>query len=85
MEFEKWVDGYKVHVFPWIDGKNIYVNVQYFKPGTSISKPPVFDKSALIANDDAGKTFVYNLTSTCVSYIASLQIPSGVMAHIAVN
>jgi hypothetical protein len=82
MEFDKWVDGYKVRAFPWIDGKNIYVNVQYYKPGTSISQPPAMDKSALIEDNAAGRRFVYECTSTCTAYIASLPIPLGGMAHI---
>lgn len=36
MDFEKWVSGYKVRVFPWIDGETFYVNVQYFASGQSI-------------------------------------------------
>ena len=42
MDFEKWVSGYKVRVFPWIDGETFYVNVQYFAPGQSIARPPVW-------------------------------------------
>lgn len=82
MNIDKWVDGYKVRAFPWIDGKNIYVNVQYYKPGSSINRPPAMDKSALIKDDGAGRRFVYEFTSTCVAYIASLLIPAGGMAHI---
>jgi len=40
MEMDKWISGYKVRSFPWIDGKHIYFNVQYYKPGQSIEKPP---------------------------------------------
>lgn len=82
MEFDKWVDGYKVRVFPWIDCKNIYVNVQYYAPGQSIHRPPVCDKSALVADNAAGRRFVYEFTSTCAAYIVSLLIPAGGMAHI---
>ena len=82
MEINKWIDGYKVRVFPWIDGKNIYVNVQYFSPGSSTSQHPAFDKSALIADNAEGRRLAYEFTSTCVAYIAKLQIPDGGMAHI---
>ena len=33
MEIDKWFGCYKVRYFPWIDGKQIYFNVQYFPPG----------------------------------------------------
>lgn len=82
MEIDKWVDGYKVRSFPWIDHKNIYVNVQYYKPGSSLSQKPLFDKSALVLDNEAGRKFVYELTSTCVEYVANLKILEGEMAHI---
>ena len=41
MDFEKWIGSFKVRVFPWIDGKTFYVNVQCFTPGQSIERPPV--------------------------------------------
>ena len=82
MNIDKWVDGYKVRAFPWIDGKNIYVNVQYYKPGSSINRPPAMDKSALITDDASGRRFVYDFTSTCAAYIARLPIPAGGMARI---
>lgn len=82
MEIDKWADGYKVRAFPWIDGKNIYVNVQYYAPGTSLSQPPAIDKSALVADDVAGRRFVYEFTSTCAAYVANLPIPAGGTAHI---
>lgn len=82
MEFDKWVDGYKVRIFPWIDGKNIYVNVQYYAPGSSLSQPPAMDKSALVKDNASGRRLVYEFTATCAAYIASLLIPEGGMAHI---
>ena len=82
MEIDTWVDGYKVRVFPWIDGKSIYVNIQYYAPGTSLSPPPAMDKSALIVDNAAGQRLVYEFTSTCAAYIAGLPIPAGGMAHI---
>lgn len=29
-EIDKWIGSYKVRVFPWIDGKRIYFNVQFW-------------------------------------------------------
>ena len=84
MEIDKWINGYKVRAFPWVDGENIYFNVQYYRPGTSVNQPPAFDKSALIADTVDGRRLAYEYTSTCVNYIASLDISCGGMAHIKI-
>lgn len=77
MEIDKWVDGYKVRAFPWVDGeKTIYVNVQYYKPGSSLTQPPAMDKSAWITNDAAGQRFIYDFTAAAANYIARLNIPA---------
>ncbi|MDD5022241.1 MAG: hypothetical protein PHR82_08975 [Endomicrobiaceae bacterium] len=77
MEINRWVDGYKIQAFPWVDGeKTIYVNVQYYSPGSSLSQPPAMDKSVWIINDVAGRRFVYEYTATAVNYIAHLFIPT---------
>ena len=82
MEIDKWIDGYKVRSFPWIDRKNIYVNVQYYKPGSSLNQPPAMDKSVLIADNITGRKLVYEFTSTLVQYISMLTIPINGMAYI---
>ena len=48
MNIDRWVEGYKVLAFNWIDGKNIYLHIEYYRPGTSLSKPPAVEKSFLI-------------------------------------
>ena len=83
MNIDTWVSGYKVRSFPWVDGKHIYFNVQYFAPGQSIAQPPVFDKSALIVDNAAGQRLAYEFTDTLVRHIAQLQIPAGGKAIIA--
>ena len=77
MEIDRWVDGYKVRSFPWIDGKSIYFNVQYYKPGQSISQPPAFDKTVYITNSPAGQQILSNRLSSLAQYVATLQIPEG--------
>lgn len=74
MDFERWVDGYKVRVFPWIDGKHIYVNVQYFKAGSSLKKPPEMDKTAFITDNEKGRNIIQNYLSTLVNYIARAEL-----------
>ena len=76
-EIDEWVDGYKVRSFPWVDGKNIYFNVQYYKPGQSIQKPPVFDKTVYITDNENGNRLIDNFTSSLVGMVARMEIPNG--------
>ncbi len=77
MENDKWISGYKVRSFPWIDGKRIYFNVQYFSPGQSVDKAPVWDKTVYITNNAAGRRLVYDFSHSLVEYIATMQISKG--------
>ena len=77
MEIDKWVAGYKVRSFPWVDGKHIYVNVQYYAPGTSLQQPPVWDKSVYITDNAAGKHLVSEFLDSLVNHVAQMQIPEG--------
>ncbi len=52
MELDRWIGSYKVRSFPWIDGKRIYFNVQYYAPGQSIEKPPVWDKTVYVTDNE---------------------------------
>lgn len=70
MELDKWIGPYKVRAFPWVDGKHIYFNVQYFAPGQSVEKPPVIDRTVYITDDEAGRRFVFDFTHTCAEYVA---------------
>ena len=85
MNFEKWINSYKVRVFPWIDGKHIYVNVQYYAPGSSLSRPPAMDKSVYITDDENGRNMVQNFLRSLVEYIARLDIKEGNAVHITVE
>jgi hypothetical protein len=74
MELDKWIGAYKVRSFPWIDGKRIYFNVQYFKSGQSIDRPPVWDKTVYITDNEAGKRLVYEFTDSLVNHVAGMEI-----------
>lgn len=74
MEIDGWVGPYKVRAFQWIDGKRIYFNVQYYKPGQSIEKPPAWDKTVYITKNDAGQRLVFNFTHSLVEHVANMQI-----------
>ena len=77
MEIDAWVSGYKVRSFPWIDGKTIYFNVQYYRPGQSLSQPPVWSKTVYITNDVAGRDMVENLAASLTEHITNMEIPVG--------
>lgn len=77
MELDKWVGAYKVRSFLWVDGKRIYFNVQYFAPGQSVVKPPAFDKTVYITNNDAGRKLVCDFTHSLTEYVANMEIPVG--------
>ncbi len=77
MEIDKWVSGYKVRSFPWIDGKRIYFNVQYFRPGQSIEQPPAWDKTVYVTDNTAGRRLVHELTASLVEHVAGMTIADG--------
>ena len=85
MNIDQWVDGCKVNASPSMDGKNIYVNVRYWAPGSSIEKPPALEKTAFVKNDEKGRHLVYDCTSTCAAYIRQLSIPRDGYVHITVR
>lgn len=75
MEIDKWIRGYKVRSFPWIDGKRIYFNIQYYAPGQSIEQPPVWDKTVYITDNAAGQRLLSDYLDSLVEHIASMKIP----------
>lgn len=64
INIDKWVEGYKVRCFDWPDGKNIYLNISYYKPGASIEKSPAAEKSFLIPKEEEYK--IINFLSSIV-------------------
>lgn len=85
MEIDKWIGSCKIRSFPWIDGKRIYFNVQYFVPGQSIQKPPAFDKTVYITDDTAGQRLVHELTDSLVQHICGMQIADGAEVTLTVG
>lgn len=75
MEIDKWMGSYKVRSFPWIDNKRIYFNVQYYAPGQSIEKPPVWDKTVYITDNAAGQRLLNDYLDSLIEHIAKTKIP----------
>ena len=74
IEIDRWVNGYKVRSFPWVDGENIYFNVRYYKAGQSVEKPPVWDKTVYITDNENGRRIAFELTESLVEYVAKMNI-----------
>lgn len=74
MEIDRWVGAYRVRSTPWIDGKRIYFNVRYYAPGQAVSKPPVWDKTIYITDNDEGRNILNNFLHSIVEYVAGLEI-----------
>lgn len=77
MEIDRWVSGYRVRAFPWVDGNTIYFNVSYYAPGQSLEQPPFWETTAYIADNEAGRRFIEEFTDTLTNYVAGLDIPKG--------
>lgn len=78
MELDKWIGSYKIRSIPWIDGKRIYFNVQYYKSGQSIKRPPVWDKTIYITDNEAGRRLIYEFTDSLVNHVANMHTQENV-------
>lgn len=76
-DLDKWIGSHKVRAFPWIDGKRIYFNVQYYASGQSAVKPPIWDKTVYIVDNAAGRRLVYDFTDSLVNHVARMRIKEG--------
>jgi hypothetical protein len=72
-EIDTWINGYKVRGFPWIDRKTYYLNVQYFKPGSSIHKP-VWEKTVYITINEQCERIIHNCLHSLITQICSMDI-----------
>ena len=65
---EKWVSGYKVTYFPWIDGKRIYLNIRYYKPGSSLYRTPARELTVYLEDNDHSRDLLENHETTLVEF-----------------
>lgn len=75
MNIDTWVHGCKVRVFPWIDGKNLYMNVQWFKPGSRLSDP-AWERSLLITDNPEARYMLTNFLDSIVAAVERMELPS---------
>ena len=64
-EIDKWIAGYKVRGFEWIDNKNYYLHIEQYSPGASLSRSPVMERSVLIPLDEweSMKQFIHSIVT----------------------
>lgn len=49
---QEWVRGFKVEISDWYDGVHDHLNIAYYKPGSSLSRPPLAERGYLILKDE---------------------------------
>jgi hypothetical protein len=72
-----WIGCYKVLAEEWYDHEHIYLNVQYFAPGSNIEKPPVWDKSVYIKDTEKARQMVRDYIHSLVNFVAQMEIKPG--------
>lgn len=77
VEMDEWIGCYRVRTFRWIDNEYIYVNVQYFLPGSSICSEPAWDRTVYVTLNEKGIYIVKNMISSLVNKISQLQYEKG--------
>lgn len=61
-----WIAGCKVCAFDWIDGKTIYLNMEYYTPGSSLGRPPAKERTYFITKNDAAEYRLENFLHSIV-------------------
>lgn len=76
MYIDKWVSGYKVRAFPWIDHETIYFNVEYYRPGQSLHQPPVWEKTVYITDNENGRRMLRDALHSFVEFVVTTEFSS---------
>lgn len=50
--YNGWIEGYKVEISDWYDGVHDYMNIAYYKPGSSLSHPPFIEHGYLFCKTE---------------------------------
>ncbi len=48
MAYQQWISGYRVEISDWYDGVHDHMNIAYYRPGSSLYRPPVAERGYLI-------------------------------------
>ena len=66
-----WIDRYKVEISDWYDGIHDYLNIAYYKPGSSLAKPPVAEHGYLFRKEE--RAVITGLLSSVVRGLTSKE------------
>ena len=69
MYINRWVSGYKVDACPWIDHETIHFCVSYYEPGQSLSRPPVWEKTVYLTDNENGNRMLQNALASFVEFV----------------
>lgn len=61
-----WIAGCKVCAFDWIDGKTIYLNMEYYPLGSSLGLPPAKERTYFIKKNDTAEYRMENFLHSIV-------------------
>lgn len=67
-DIRKWEAGCRVTAFDWIDGKSIYLHMEYFAPGQSLSRAPAKEKSVLLEKSEETEYRLRNYLNSIVNH-----------------
>lgn len=75
-----WIAGCKVCAFDWIDGETIYLNMEYYAPGSSLSCQPLKERTYFIKKNDAGEYRMENFLHSIVENLMfRMDIPNNAL------
>lgn len=66
-----WVNGYKVEISDWYDGVHDHLNIAYYKPGSSLARPPVAEHGYLFRKEE--RATITGLLSSVVCGLTSKE------------
>ena len=69
MEIDRWEVGCYVRGFDWIDGENYYLHMEYYSPGSSLSRPPEKERSILIPKTPENEYKIRNYLNSIVTNV----------------
>lgn len=74
MKIQKWESGYRATAEDWFDGRHIFLSIECFRPGQSLSQPPAWEKAFLLPK--AEEDTIRNYFNSVVNHFAAVNYES---------
>lgn len=71
INIDKWVSGMRIVVFPWVNRKNLYMHIEYYKGGAR-KNAPTWEKSVLINPTEKAYDALENRLETFANAISAM-------------